>query len=114
MSGSRDPSSTSSKQKLSLPKPSLEKALAEFPKDTMSHIRIEKFVAGQVEQRIRVPATAIRALALILPASAFSELKSSGIDIQAILQAQKTGMPYSATINVTEDGVQKDIRISVT
>lgn len=79
----------------------------------MHHIRIEKSVAGNLEQCIRVPLVAIRTLSLVLPHSAIEQLKATGIDLNAILQAIKTGNPYSETIHVIEKGVAKSILISL-
>lgn len=80
----------------------------------MSKIHVEKFVAGTLENRFGVPAFAVKILAQLLPTSAISELAGRGIDIQAILGANKLGTPYSSAIEVTEDGVQKTVVISVT
>ncbi|MEQ9851870.1 MULTISPECIES: hypothetical protein [Pectobacterium] len=80
----------------------------------MSKINVEKFAAGTLENSFGVPAFAVNMLAQILPASAMSELASRGIDIQAILSANKLSTPYSSSFEVTEEGVQKTIIISVT
>ncbi len=79
----------------------------------MSKIKIEKFVAGTLESSFGVPAFAVSVLTQLLPASAISELAGRGIDIDAILSAQKLGTTYSSSIEVTEDGVQKTVVISV-
>lgn len=79
----------------------------------MTHIHIEKSVAGNIKQHIRVPLVAIRALSKVLPHSAIEQLKATGIDLNAILQAIKTGNHYSETIHVIENGVEKSILISL-
>ncbi|MEQ9947589.1 hypothetical protein [Pectobacterium aroidearum] len=80
----------------------------------MSKINVEKFVAGTLEKSFDVPRFAVNILAQLLPASAMSELADRGIDIPAILGANKLGTPYSSSIEVVEDGVQKTVVISVT
>jgi hypothetical protein len=80
----------------------------------MSKIKVEKFVAGALENSFDVPAFAVNILTQLLPESATSELAGRGIDVQAILSAQKQGTHYSSSIEVTEDGVQKTVVISVT
>ncbi|WED68841.2 hypothetical protein PJ912_00330 [Pectobacterium colocasium] len=80
----------------------------------MSKINVEKFVAGTLEKSFDVPAFAVNILAQLLPAFAMSELAERGIDILAIIGANKLGTPYSSSIEVVEDGVQKKVVISVT
>ena len=79
----------------------------------MSKIKVEKFIAGTLENSFGVPAFAVNVLTQLLPASAISELADRGVDVQAILSAQKSGTPYSSSVEVTEGGVQKTVVISV-
>jgi hypothetical protein len=74
---------------------------------------VEKFVAGTLENSFGVPAFALNVLTQLLPESAISALVGRGIDIQAILDAQKLGIPYSSSVEITEEGVQKTVLISV-
>jgi molybdopterin-binding protein len=79
----------------------------------VSKIKVKKIVDGTVENSFKVPVFALNILAQLLPESAISELVGRGIDIQAILRAQKLGTPYSSSVEVIENGVQKTIAISV-
>jgi hypothetical protein len=79
----------------------------------MSKIKIEKFVAGTLENSFGVPSFAVNVLAKFVPESAMSELADRGIDIQAILSAQNLGLIYSSSVEVTEGGVHKTVVISV-
>ncbi|XDF33371.1 hypothetical protein RBH89_14255 [Paracidovorax avenae] len=79
----------------------------------MPRITVEKHVAGTLERSFEVPALLVRVAARVLPASALTRLKDRGMDIQAILQAWKSGSPYASSMEVTEDGVQKKVCLRV-
>jgi hypothetical protein len=79
----------------------------------MSKIKVEKFVDGVVENSLGVPVFALNVLTQLLPESAINELAGRGIDIQAILRAQKLGTLYSSSVEVTENRVKKTVVISV-
>jgi hypothetical protein len=79
----------------------------------VAKIKVEKFIAGTLENSFGVPAFALNTLTQLLPEPAMSALVGRGIDIQAILGAQKLGTPYSSSVEITEAGVQKTVVISV-
>lgn len=79
----------------------------------MPRITVEKYVAGTLERRFAVPAFAITAAARWLPRSAIAGLRSRGLDIPAIVAARRSGTPYAASMEVTEGGVRKQVRVFV-
>ncbi len=79
----------------------------------MSKITVEKYVAGTLENSFGVPLFAVNILAQLLPASASKELAGRGIDLQAILNAKQQGTSYRSSAEVTEDGVEKTVVITV-
>ena len=79
----------------------------------MPRITVEKFVAGELEHRFGVPAFALDIAIELLPESALAELAQHGVDIRALRSAHRMGAAYSASVEVTEGGVRKTIRLSV-
>ncbi|MBD9370063.1 hypothetical protein [Xanthomonas sp. XNM01] len=79
----------------------------------MSKITIEKFVDGKHDTSFSVPGFALDFLTHLLPRSALGELRTHGIDVDAIVQAQKAGIPYESSSEVEEDGVRKTVVIKV-
>jgi hypothetical protein len=85
----------------------------EHKDNCMSKIKIEKFVKGELKNSFSVPELVLKLIAQLLPEQAVGDLAHRGVDIKAILEAQKLGAPYSASVEVTEGGVQKTVVISV-
>ena len=79
----------------------------------MRTIKIEKFINGQREKTINVPAALVDALTFILPQAGVSELQKHGIDLPALELACKADKTYSKTIEVKEGSVLKKVIISV-
>lgn len=79
----------------------------------MPRITVEKYVAGTLERRFAVPAFPLSAAVRWLPQSAIAGLKRRGLDLPAIVAARQTGTPYAASMEVTEGGVKKQVRVFV-
>jgi len=79
----------------------------------MKTIKIQKFINGQHENTINIPAALVDVLSFILPKSGVSELQKHGIDIPALDLACQQNTVYIKTIEVQEGNVHKKIIISV-
>ena len=85
-------------------KPNNPRMLQRPTGNTMSKITIEKFIDGKYDTSFSVPGFALDFLTHLLPRSALGE---------AIVQAQKAGIPYESSSEVEEDGVRKTVVIKV-
>lgn len=79
----------------------------------MARLKIEKFVNGQHESTIRIPTIFVRAGAALLPKSAIDALAKEGLDVAEMLEAMKRGTPYTSSLDVCEQGVEKRITVSL-
>ena len=80
----------------------------------MSKLQIEKFIDGKHETTIRVPTFLIGIAKTLLPESALVALTNRGITVQAIAEAKKRGVAYSASLDVCEHGIEKKVVVSLT
>lgn len=78
-----------------------------------SKIKVDKVVAGAIDSSFTVPLLLLNLIIQLLPAPGMSELHRRGIDLCAIRNAVEQGVSYSSFFEITEDGVQKTIVISV-
>lgn len=78
-----------------------------------SKIKVNKIVAGVLDSSFTVPLLLLNLIIQLLPESGSSDLQGRGIDLRAIRNAVVGGLQYSSSFEVTEDGVQKTIVISV-
>lgn len=79
----------------------------------MSKVRIEKFADGGREHSFAVPLFALRLFAWLLPDSALTGLAAKGLDLQAIVAANRDGISYCKTIDVHERGADKRVVVSL-
>lgn len=79
----------------------------------MASVRIEKFVDGVFETSLKVPAFVLVMAQTLLPDSALNTLAGRGIHVHEILDAKAKGIRYSATFDVREHGIRKQITVSL-
>jgi len=79
----------------------------------MARLTIEKFVNGQHEKTIRIPTAVVKAGAALLPKSAIDALAEEGLNVADILEAMKRGTPYTASLDVCEQGVERRVTVSL-
>lgn len=79
----------------------------------MAKVRIEKFIDGQHETSFNVPTFVLGMAKTLLPESALSLLANSGIKVGEILEAKRKRIPYTASIDVCEHGINKKVVVSL-
>ena len=79
----------------------------------MANVKIEKFINGVYETSFTVPAFVFGIAKTLLPMSALSGLAERGIHVREILDANARGIAYSATFDVREHGISKQISVSL-
>ncbi len=84
-----------------------------FDEVKMSTLVIEKFINGQSNSTINIPFFVVRTAKKLMPTSMLSALADKGIDLSAIIQANKSHMHYSSTLRVKEHGIEKVIVVSL-
>ncbi|HSD39005.1 MAG TPA: hypothetical protein VLC92_15945 [Rhodocyclaceae bacterium] len=77
-------------------------------------LKIEKFVGDKHETTISVPGFVASVCSVLLPESAHVALASHGIKLREVAEARRNGAPYSASVAVSERGVNKRVVISLT
>lgn len=76
-------------------------------------IKVEKFVSGDLDSSFGVPPAFLSLIIQLLPEAGASELQQRGVDLRAIGNAVEQEVPYTSSFEVSENGVQKTIVISV-
>jgi len=79
----------------------------------MNHLLVKKFINGKCTSEIHVPLFVLGVANKLLPSSAIDSLAVKGIDLPAIIQANKHHLSYSSTMKVKEHGIEKSIIISL-
>ena len=79
----------------------------------MAKVKIEKFIDGKHETSFSVPAFVLGMAKTLLPESALSSLANSGINVQEILEAKHKRIPYTASVDVCEHGINKKVVVSL-
>ena len=76
-------------------------------------LKIEKFVDGKLESSTKIPNFVPTLGSSLLPEAAHAALLAQGIDLRAMVQAARAGAPFSATVTVREEGVDKQVVLSI-
>ena len=79
----------------------------------MGKVKIEKFIDGKYETSFSFPAIVLSMAKTLLPESALTSLAASGINVRDILEAKHKRMPYKATVDVCEHGINKKVVVSL-
>jgi hypothetical protein len=79
----------------------------------MAKVKIEKFIGGQRESSVSLPAFVLEIARKLLPESALSSLANSGINVREILEAKDKGIAYAASVDVCEHGINKKVVVSL-
>lgn len=79
----------------------------------MANVKIEKFIDGKHETSFSVPTFVLGMAKSILPKSALSSLANKGFHVQEILEAKQKRIPYTASVDVCEHGINKKIVVSL-
>ena len=79
----------------------------------MVKVQIEKFIDGKHETSFSVPAFVLGMAKTLLPESALSSLANSGINVREILEAKHKRIPYTASVDVCEHGINKKVVVSL-
>ena len=79
----------------------------------MLRVSVEKYVEGRQEAAFSLPLGVVRFAAGILPQAAKQGLLNSGIYLDEMADARESDAPYSRWIEVSEKGVTKAIKLTV-
>lgn len=79
----------------------------------MAKVKVEKFIDGKYDTSFSVPAFVLAIAKSLLPESALSSLAKSGINVREILEAKHKRMPYTASVDVCEHGINKKVVVSL-
>jgi hypothetical protein len=79
----------------------------------MAKVKIEKYIGGQRESAVSLPAFVLEIARKLLPESALSSLANSGINVREILEAKDKGIAYAASVDVCEHGINKKVVVSL-
>lgn len=79
----------------------------------MAQVKIDKFIDGKHETSFSVPAFVLGMFKTFLPESALNSLANSGINVREILEAKQKRIPYTASIDVCEHGINKTVVVSL-
>ena len=79
----------------------------------MAKVKIEKFIDGKHETSFSVPAFVLGMAKTLLPESALSSLANRGINVRDILEAKQKQIPYTASVDVCEHGINKKVVVSL-
>lgn len=79
----------------------------------MTSVTVEKIVNGRHEATFSFPAFFLGMASFMLPQAALHALCEKGMDVRGMVLAGKRGIPYTASVNLVEQGVSKTVIVSV-
>ena len=79
----------------------------------MLKVKIEKFIDGKHETSFSVPTFILGMARTLLPESALSSLADNGINVRKIMEAKHKRIPYTASVDVCEHGINKTVVVSL-